>query len=386
MFFYTFAPVRFQLSVKNNRYMNFFELREWQLSDVASLVENANSVCIWNSVRDRFPHPYSEEDGIRFIETVSDSPKPAADMAIVVEGKAVGGIGMVFRTDVERISAEMGYWLGENYWNRGIMTAAVREMTEYVFTRFHELRKIFALVFDFNTASQRVLQKAGFEREAVLKEEAIKNGKVVDEHYYSLLKSQWLNRNRRHRLFRQEDFPVLENLLYEAVFQPEGAAPLPRDIVKKPGINVYIRDFGKKKGDSCLFACLNDKVVGGVWARIPAGEIRGFGYVDAETPELVLAVFREYRGMKTGTGLMLQMIDILRNSGFRQVSLSVNKANPAVGMYRNLGFETVRENEHDYVMVRKLRDAREPETGKAAEPVPAEQETDGAAEQTHPGK
>jgi hypothetical protein len=89
---------------------------------------------------------------------------------------------------VERISAEIGYWLGENYWNKGIMTTAVKEMTEYAFLNFPELHKLYAPVFDFNLASQRVLQKAGFEREAVLKQAAVKNGNVVDLHYYSIFK------------------------------------------------------------------------------------------------------------------------------------------------------------------------------------------------------
>jgi RimJ/RimL family protein N-acetyltransferase len=166
---------------------NQFELREWRLSDAASLAENANCIDIWNNVRDYFPHPYSEEDGKQFIELVLGKPKPAVDLAIIVDGKAVGGIGIVLQTDVERITAETGYWLGVNYWNKGIMTEVVRQMATYSFTHF-PLRKIFAPVFDFNVASQKVLQKAGFEREAILKQAAIKNGKIIDMHYYSIIK------------------------------------------------------------------------------------------------------------------------------------------------------------------------------------------------------
>jgi len=164
-----------------------FELREWQLSDAASLAENANNISIWNNVRDYFPHPYSEEDGKQFIEMVLAKPKPTVDFAIVVCGKAVGGIGIVPQKDVERIGAEIGYWLGENYWNMGIMTAAVKQMVAYAFTHF-PLQKVYAPVFDFNIASQKVLQKARFEREAILKQAAIKNGKIIDLHYYSFIK------------------------------------------------------------------------------------------------------------------------------------------------------------------------------------------------------
>jgi RimJ/RimL family protein N-acetyltransferase len=109
-------------------------------------------------------------------------------MAIVVNGTAVGGIGIVLKNDVERISAEIGYWLGEKYWHKGIMTQAVKMFVKYTFDNFIELQKIYATPFGFNIASQKVLQKAGFEREAILKKAAIKNGQIIDLHYYSLIK------------------------------------------------------------------------------------------------------------------------------------------------------------------------------------------------------
>ena len=165
-----------------------FEIREWQLSDIASLAENANNIEIFNNLRDAFPHPYSEKDGKEFIEMAMSQPKPATFLAIAVEGKAVGGIGIVLHTDIERITAEMGYWLGENYWNKGIVTEAIKRMLDYAFTNFPHLRKIYATPFDFNIASQKVLEKAGFEREAILKQGAIKNGQIIDLHYYSYIK------------------------------------------------------------------------------------------------------------------------------------------------------------------------------------------------------
>ena len=133
-----------------------YVLREWRLSDAASLAENANNINIWNNVRDYFPNPYSEEDGKKFIEMVLSKPKPSTDFAIVVDEKAVGGIGIVLKDDVERIGAEIGYWLGKTYWNKGIMTGVVKEMIEYVFLNF-PVQKIFALVFDFNIASHKAL-------------------------------------------------------------------------------------------------------------------------------------------------------------------------------------------------------------------------------------
>ena len=165
-----------------------FTLREWQISDAASLAENANNINIWNNVRDYFPHPYSEKDGQEFITNVLHD-EFGIQKAIVVDEQAVGGIGVFPQVDVERISAEIGYWIGEKYWNRGIVSNAVKEMADYVFTNYPQFQKIFTAVFDFNIASQKVLQKAGFEREAILKQAAIKNGKIIDLHYYSLLRS-----------------------------------------------------------------------------------------------------------------------------------------------------------------------------------------------------
>ena len=167
---------------------NNFELREWRLSDAASLAENANNINIWNNLRDGLPHPYSENDGKEFIEMALEMPKPATLLAIAVDEKAVGSIGFFVRTDVERISAELGYFIGEKFWNKGITTEAVKQIVKYAFANFPELHKIYATPFDFNTASHKVLQKAGFEREAILKQAAIKNGKIVDLHYYSIFK------------------------------------------------------------------------------------------------------------------------------------------------------------------------------------------------------
>jgi len=164
-----------------------FLLREWRLSDKRMLAENANNINIWNNVRDYFPHPYTEDDAEQFIRMVMDKPKPPTDYAIEIDGQAVGGIGVVPQTDVHKITIEIGYWLGEKYWNRGIMTNAVKQMVEYTFENF-PVTKIFAPIFDFNISSMRVLEKAGFIREAVLKNSAIKNGKTIDLYYYGFIK------------------------------------------------------------------------------------------------------------------------------------------------------------------------------------------------------
>ncbi len=165
-----------------------FTLREWHLSDSESLALHANNIHIWNNVRDLFPHPYTYNDGVAFISAVIAKPRPAVDLAIEIDGKAVGGIGIIPQYDVERITAEIGYWLSENHWSKGIMTDAVKQMVQYTFTNF-SIQKLYAPVFEYNISSMRVLEKAGFHQEAILKKAAIKNGRVIDLHYFSLIKT-----------------------------------------------------------------------------------------------------------------------------------------------------------------------------------------------------
>jgi RimJ/RimL family protein N-acetyltransferase len=159
-----------------------FLLRPWQPGDIPSLAAQANNVNIWKNVRDSFPSPYTEEDAEAYIyHTMAKSPQQ--DFAIVIDGKAVGGIGVVPLSDVERFSAEIGYWLGEPHWNKGIATQAVRTFSDYILTQTNLVR-LFACVYDYNLPSARVLEKAGFRRVGTLQKAAFKNNRFTDMHYY----------------------------------------------------------------------------------------------------------------------------------------------------------------------------------------------------------
>jgi RimJ/RimL family protein N-acetyltransferase len=160
-------------------------VRSWTLGDVPSLVKNANNREIWINVRDRFPHPYTSRDGREFIRSARRM-QPETFFAIEVDGAAVGGIGFVLQTDVERVSAEIGYWLGQPYWGRGIATEAVVHVTRHAIER-HGLTRVFALPFAYNVASCRVLEKAGYLLEARLRRSAIKDGRVVDQMQYAFI-------------------------------------------------------------------------------------------------------------------------------------------------------------------------------------------------------
>jgi RimJ/RimL family protein N-acetyltransferase len=158
-------------------------VRHWQPDDLASLVEHANNRNVARQLRDRFPHPYLQEHGRGFLSWVGQQ-SPLSAWAIAVDGRAAGGIGLQLGDDVERVSAEIGYWLGEPYWGRGIATAALVAVTARAFAPF-DLSRIFALPFATNAASIRVLDKAGYVQEGHLRQSAIKENVIQDQYLYA---------------------------------------------------------------------------------------------------------------------------------------------------------------------------------------------------------
>lgn len=160
-------------------------VRSWEPGDVPSLVRHANNRRIWLNLRDRFPHPYTAAEGTSFIRRVR-AGYPETTFAIEVDGEAAGGIGFMLQHDIERVSAEVGYWLGEPYWGRGICTEALRAVTQYAIDH-HDLTRVFAVPLAHNRASCRVLEKAGFVVEGHLRRSAIKDGKHVDQVLYAFI-------------------------------------------------------------------------------------------------------------------------------------------------------------------------------------------------------
>ena len=164
---------------------NGVSLRAPQLADAGAMAKHANNREVWLNLRDRMPHPYSIEDARTFIELIEDQ-SPRVQFSIDVNGEVVGGIGLVPGADIERCSAEVGYWVGTEYWNRGIATAALERICRYGFEDLGLLR-IFATPIAWNPASFRVLEKAGFEREGVMRSACVKDGKVADMVLYARL-------------------------------------------------------------------------------------------------------------------------------------------------------------------------------------------------------
>jgi RimJ/RimL family protein N-acetyltransferase len=160
-------------------------LRAWRSEDAASLVRSANNTAVWRNLRDRFPHPYTARHAATWIRT----SRRATQFAIDVGGEAVGGVGYLVGEDVYRRSAEVGFWLAEPFWGRGIMTEAVLAITRLAFER-HDICRVYAEVFEWNVASMRVLEKAGYAREARLRRAVTKDGQTIDEMVYAILKQE----------------------------------------------------------------------------------------------------------------------------------------------------------------------------------------------------
>lgn len=155
--------------------------------------------------------------------------------------------------------------------------------------------------------------------------------------------------NYRIRQMKKSEYPILSDFLYEAIFIPEGAKKPPKSVIEQPELQVYIADFGKAD-DWCLVAEAEEKIVGAVWGRI----MDDYGHVDDETPSLAISVYEEYRRLGIGTALVGAMLRLLKDQGYRQTSLSVQKENFAAGLYKKAGFEVADERGEEYIMVCQL--------------------------------
>ena len=152
------------------------------------------------------------------------------------------------------------------------------------------------------------------------------------------------------REIKENEYGLLNDFLYEAIFVPEGIAPPDRSILDTPELRVYVENFQKKFGHKCLVAEADGKIIGAVWARV----MKDYGHIDDDTPSLAISLYPEYRHQGIGTEMMKRMLAVLKDAGYQRSSLSVQKANYAVKMYRALGFEVVVDNPEDYIMLIKL--------------------------------
>lgn len=179
------TPMRRYHAVIARKYK--YTLRTWQTEDASSLAQELNNKKIWDNCRDVLPYPYRREDAEAIIDVIKKK-EGIHDFCIEVNGKAVGNIGFMPGADVERFNAEVGYVIGEEYWNKGIMTDALQEAVRYYFAHT-DIVRVFAFVFEHNLPSMRVLEKAGFNKAGVMKKAIFKNERFIDAHLYELVKS-----------------------------------------------------------------------------------------------------------------------------------------------------------------------------------------------------
>jgi [ribosomal protein S5]-alanine N-acetyltransferase len=160
-------------------------LRPFEFSDSKSIAQNANNILIYQNLRDRFPHPYTDIDAIQFIQMVSKN-SPVTEFAIDIDGVAIGAAGIILKDDVYRRNGEIGYWIGQAYWGQGVGTRIVSELIRIAFDEF-KLYRVYAEVFENNIASARVLEKNGLIKEATLKNAIIKDGIFQNLLIYSII-------------------------------------------------------------------------------------------------------------------------------------------------------------------------------------------------------
>lgn len=165
-------------------------VRPWRMSDAEPLVRHADNLNVARQLRDRFPHPYTRRHAAAFLKHASSPGGEPTNLAIDIGGEAVGGIGFVPGSDVERFSCEIGYWLSEDYWGRGIASEALSLLTAHLFEHLNMLR-VFALPFADNAASIRVLEKAGYVREATLRASSVKFGQPKDQALFAIVNREW---------------------------------------------------------------------------------------------------------------------------------------------------------------------------------------------------
>lgn len=165
-------------------------IRKWELSDAKDLAVALSNKKVQDNLRDGLPYPYTEQDGKEFISAMlSADENETFAFAITVDNMVLGSIGIFRQGNIHRQTAELGYYIAEEYWGKGIMTEAVKQICEYVFAN-SDIIRIYAEPFAYNIASCRVLEKVGFQYEGTLRSNAVKNGRVIDMEMYSLLKAE----------------------------------------------------------------------------------------------------------------------------------------------------------------------------------------------------
>ncbi len=333
-------------------------LRPWNLKDADNLYRYAKNTNVGPVAG--WPAHTSVENSREIIKTVFAAEETYA-VCLKTDHLAVGCIaitvGAKSNMKLPEDEGEIGYWIGEPFWGQGLIPEACIELIRHGFEDL-KLKKLWCGYFEGNEKSRRVQEKCGFvyhhtnkdlywelmddirtEHVTVLEPMTVRLRGAGDKSGYCIIRS-----------LQKDEINLLQDFTYEAIFIPEGEEPPAQEIVERPELRIYTDGFGTRKGDHCLVADVGGQPVGAVWTRI----MDDYGHIDDDTPSLAISLYKEYRGQGIGSKLMKKICGLLKEHGYHKVSLSVWKANYAVKMYREAGFEIVGENEKEYIMLCSL--------------------------------
>ncbi len=289
-----------------------FELRAWRMSDAKDLAAALSNPNILNNLRDGIPYPYTEGDAASYISVMQKAdPNTTFAYAITVEDRAIGSIGVFRQGNIHARTAELGYYLAEEYWGKGIMSEAVRSVCKRVFAETDILR-IFAEPFSYNTASRRVLEKAGFCYEGLLRCNAVKHGRVEDMALYALTKCE-----TRVKRLSFEELPAALSLIWE-VFQKFEAPVYPQEGIDEFRASL---DNAERNARMHFYGAYEDNSLIGVLAMRAPQHI-GYFFVREDC---------QHRGVGK------RLFETIRRD-YSVQAFTVNAAPYAVDIYRHLGF------------------------------------------------
>lgn len=289
-------------------------LRKWRLSDAPALAASLNNEKILNNLRDGLPFPYTEQDARDYITAMLSADEASTfAYAVTLDDRAVGSIGAFRQGNIHRQTAELGYYLAEEYWGRGIMTQAIRQLCAILFDST-DLLRIYAEPFAYNTGSRRALEKAGFRFEGILKNNAVKNGKVVDMALYSLTRMPEPYPVRR---LTRDEIPAACQLMWEVFLQFEAPEYPPEGVA---AFRASLDDEERLRRLNFYGAFDGDRLVGALCMREPH-HIGGF-FVDAA-----------YHRWGIGRRLFEAM-----KQDYARKAFTVHSSPYAVEVYRHLGF------------------------------------------------
>jgi len=283
-------------------------------------------------------------------EWAKESPE-FYEFALLLEGRHIGACSLYL--DDEGRSAELGWLVVKDFWRNGYAVEAARAVACFAADHLG-VKEFIAHCDSENVGSYRVMEKLGMTRVSVTGGRSNKSADRDSMEMLYTMPAECIDRSGGEyfviREMKPEEYHLLDDFLYEAIFLPEGVEPPPREIISRPELRLYTENFGGQH-DRALVALTGGKPVGAVWTRI----MNDYGHIDDDTPSFAIALYEQYRGRGVGTLMMTEMLDILRKAGYAQASLAVQKANYAVGMYKKVGFEITGENEEEYIMVCRLK-------------------------------